>query len=82
MCKMVAGSEPGMNDSGVEGCNHVSKADDPVGATMRGAVAFARLGTETYRDSGPITAVPAFATAIALLSVRRRFVHITNPVSN
>jgi hypothetical protein len=29
---------------------------------------------------GCMTAVPAFATALALLSVCRRFAHITNPV--
>src|SRR5215472_6994047 len=41
-----------------------------------------RSGAETYRDLGSMTAVPVFAIAIALLSVRRRFLHITNPVSN
>jgi hypothetical protein len=35
-----------------------------------------------FRYFASMTAVPVFATVLALLSVRRRFAHITNPVSS
>jgi len=34
-----------------------------------------------YRNFGSMSAVPVFATASAVLSVRRRFTHVTNPVA-
>jgi hypothetical protein len=37
---------------------------------------------EIFRNFGSMTAVPVFATALALPSLRRRFTHITNPVSS